>query len=150
MSDLLIRPATAKDLPALLALYTHLSPHDPPCPSPLAEERFAQFQNYAGSTIFVGTWDDALVTSCALVIVPNLSRNGRPYGLVENVVTHRMHRQKGYGTSILDAACAHAWAHDCYKVMLMTGSQSTSTLRFYEQAGFTQSKTGFQKRATGF
>jgi hypothetical protein len=30
--------------------------------------------------------------------------------------------------------------------MLMTGSKQPSTLRFYESAGFEQTKTGFQMR----
>ncbi|MFM7304986.1 MAG: GNAT family N-acetyltransferase, partial [Alphaproteobacteria bacterium] len=32
------------------------------------------------------------------------------------------------------------------KVMLMTGSRQPSTLKFYENAGFEQTKTGFQMR----
>jgi hypothetical protein len=34
----------------------------------------------------------------------------------------------------------------CYKVMLLTGSNDPATPRFYEDAGFEQSKTGFQAR----
>jgi hypothetical protein len=30
--------------------------------------------------------------------------------------------------------------------MLLTGSKDPATLRFYEEAGFEQSKTGFQAR----
>ena len=43
-------------------------------------------------------------------------------------------------------AIERAWEADCYKVMLMTGSKKSSTLAFYEAAGFEQSKTGFQVR----
>lgn len=41
---------------------------------------------------------------------------------------------------------ATAWEAGCYKVMLMTGSKRPETLRFYADAGFEQSKTGFQIR----
>lgn len=51
-----------------------------------------------------------------------------------------------HGRGVLDAACDAAWAQGCYKVMLMTGSQNPGTLNFYRDAGFTASKTGFERR----
>jgi GNAT superfamily N-acetyltransferase len=68
------------------------------------------------------------------------------YGLIENVVTSAGFRGNGFATAILHEAAERAWKHDCYKVMLLTGSKDPATLRFYEQAGFEQSKTGFQMR----
>jgi GNAT superfamily N-acetyltransferase len=50
------------------------------------------------------------------------------------------------GTAVLHAAIETAWQAGCYKVMLMTGSKQASTLKFYQDAGFEQSKTGFQIR----
>jgi len=149
-TELTIRPITAEDLPQLLALYRHLSPHDPPCPPARATDNLARFLRYDGSAILVGVKDNIFVTSCVLVVVPNLSRSGNPYALIENVVTHADHRNRGYATQILDAACERAWAEECYKVMLMTGSKQAATLRFYLKAGFAQTKTGFQKRAPGY
>jgi GNAT superfamily N-acetyltransferase len=80
------------------------------------------------------------------VIVPNLTRGGRPYALVENVVTHAAWRKRGFGSAILAEAARRAWEQDCYKVMLMTGSNDPATLAFYANAGFEQTKTGFQMR----
>ena len=86
------------------------------------------------------------MASCTLIVIPNLTRGGKPYALIENVVTHAGYRGRGYGTSILHAAAKAAWDVGCYKVMLMTGSKQPSTLKFYENAGFEQTKTGFQMR----
>jgi GNAT superfamily N-acetyltransferase len=146
MDQLRIRPADHDDLGAVLDLYRHLDARDiRPTPRQAAES-FARFLLYPGSAIFLGTVDGLPACSCTLVVIPNLTRGGRPYGLIENVVTHAEFRQRGYGKAILDAATEAAWREDCYKVMLMTGSKTPATLAFYAAAGFEQSKTGFQKR----
>ena len=141
-----IRPALRSDLPQLLALYPYLNPADAIPPLNVAERRFDDLRKYEGSEIFVGFVEDAIVTSCTLIVIPNLTRGGEPYGLIENVVTHAAYRGRGFGKQLLQAAVAAAWQADCYKVMLMTGSKKPSTLAFYVAAGFEQTKTGFQVR----
>ena len=144
--SLTIRRATHSDLSALLALYSHLDPKDKIPTIEQASERLEQLTRYHGSCILIGLAEDVLVSSCTLIVIPNLTRAGQPYALIENVVTHTSHRGQGYGKAILREAVACAWQADCYKVMLMTGSKRPSTLAFYEAAGFEQSKTGFQIR----
>ena len=150
---LIVRSASRSDLPQLLALYPHLDPDDRIPSLDLAERRFDELQTYRGSAIFVGEAERALVeaeralvASCALVVIPNLTRGGQPYGLIENVVTHAAFRGRGYGRPLMPSAVAAAWNADCYKVMLMAGSKKASTLAFYASAGFEQNKTGFQVR----
>ena len=143
---MIIRPALHSDIPQLLSLYSHLHPADQSPNLGVAERSFEDLQKYDGSTIFVGTIEDVLVASCTLIVIPNLTRNARSYGLIENVVTHNDHRNRGFGKRLLKAAIEAAWEADCYKVMLMTGSKKPSTLAFYESAGFEQSKIGFQVR----
>ena len=145
-APLTVRPAVRADLPQLLALYPHLDPADQLPPIETAERRLDELRAYRGSTILIGVADGTVVASCTLIVVPNLTRGGQPYGLIENVVTHAAYRGRGYGKQVLHAAVAAAWQADCYKVMLMTGSKKPSTLAFYASAGFEQSKTGFQVR----
>ena len=145
-TPLIIRPASRSDLRQLLALYPHLDPADRVPSVEVAERRLEELQKYHGSAILVGVAEHAIVASCTLVVIPNLTRGGRPYGLIENVVTHVAFRGRGFGKQLLQAAVAAAWQVDCYKVMLMTGSKKPSTLAFYAAAGFEQNKTGFQIR----
>jgi GNAT superfamily N-acetyltransferase len=143
---LTIRQAGRSDLPALLALYPHLDPDDRLPSLEQAEQRFEQLGRYSGSGIFIGSVHDVLASSCTLIVIPNLTRAGQPYGLIENVVTRATYRGRGFGKQILQAAVEAAWKADCYKVMLMTGSKKPSILAFYASAGFEQNKTGFQVR----
>jgi GNAT superfamily N-acetyltransferase len=144
--ELTIRTAGRNDLPSLLELYGQLHPDDETVPLAEASRILAQCLRYSGSAIFVGLRDDAVVATCTLIVIPNLTRGGTPYALIENVVTHAQYRKRGYGKAILEAAISAAWRHGCYKVMLLTGSKDPATLAFYEDAGFEQTKTGFQMR----
>ena len=94
--------------------------------------------------IIVNVVDGRIVSSCVCVIIPNLTRNVRPYAFVENVVTHLECRGKGYATECLNYAREIAKNQNCYKMMLLTGSKEQKTLDFYENAGYNSAdKTAF-------
>ena len=94
--------------------------------------------------IIVNEQDGKIVSSCVCVIIPNLTRNVRPYAFVENVVTHSDYRGKGYATDCLNYAKELAKKAECYKMMLLTGSKEDSTLNFYTKAGYNSTdKTAF-------
>jgi GNAT superfamily N-acetyltransferase len=108
-----IRPASRSDHPRLLALYPHLNPTDEIPPLDVAERRFDELSKYNGSAIFVWVAQDAIVAFCTLIIIPNLTRGGQPYGLIENVVTHTAYRGRGFGKQLLRVAVAAAWQANC-------------------------------------
>jgi GNAT superfamily N-acetyltransferase len=91
----------SRRLSALLELYQHLAEGDERPSLDSAEEVFEWLKAYKGSAIIVGQVAGALVASCTLIVVPNLTRGGRPYGLIENVVTHRNFRNRGFGKQVL-------------------------------------------------
>jgi GNAT superfamily N-acetyltransferase len=143
--DIQFRLVRADDLEALLELYTHLNPTDTPLPDEaVLRQVWRDFLADPKIHCLVGEVDNRLATSCTLIIIPNLTRGTRPYGLIENVVTHADYRQKGLGTRLLRHALQMAWEQNCYKVMLLSGRKEEETLRFYEKAGFQRGvKTGF-------
>jgi len=142
-----IRPARPADLPGILALYRQLHPGDPVLAPATAETAWTALLSSGLITPFVADIAGLLVSSCTLAIVPNLSRGARPYGVIENVVTHADHRRTGLGRAVLHAALDQAWHANCYKVLLATGSRKEATLRFYENAGFQRGgKTYFEIR----
>ena len=145
MPDLNVRLIRKDELPQLLALYEQLHPNDPRLPMDgRLEALWDQIVDDPRLLYFVGDLDGKLVASCTLTLVPNLTRGARPYGLIENVVTHAEYRRRGLGTAVLGHGCEVAWRAGCYKVMLLTGSRDPGVLGFYEAAGILKDvKTGF-------
>ena len=145
-----VREAVGEDVLALHELYTvHLTKRPPAQRQDISRwarllQQLVDDPNYY---ILIGETEYKIVSSATLVVVPNLTNNLRPYGLIENVVTHASHRNRGYAGEVLRRAGKIAKERDCYKVMLMTGSKLESTLNFYEKCGFSQhEKTAFIKR----
>ena len=144
IDPVVIREAVPQDLQSLLGLYTHLHDNAIPKDSEALQKLWGEILVDPNHHIVVVSDNNAIVSSCVVLIVPNLTHNQRPYALVENVVTHPNHRGKGYATRTLDFARDIAVGCGCYKIMLMTGSKKDETLRFYERAGYNQGdKTAF-------
>ena len=139
--------AARRDLAELLSLYRYLHPNDPMLSAGDLQGHWDAILASPLLHYVVARADGQLVSTCALTLVPNLTRGARPYGLIENVVTRLDWRGLGIGTAVLHHALGLAWAADCYKVMLLTGRADEATLRFYEKAGFVRGeKTGFSAR----
>jgi len=139
-----VRLVRLDELDKLLALYRELHPDDPE--ADLAEAGRLWEGICSDPCLFYVAAEEQsrFVSSCTLAIVKNLTRGLRPYGIIENVITRRDCRRKGYGTAVLHKAIDIARERNCYKVMLLSGAKDEATLRFYEQAGFERGvKTGF-------
>lgn len=140
----MIREANKNDLNALLELYLYLHEDSIPNQDEHLENTWKQIMEDKNHHLIVNEVDGKIVSSCVCVIIPNLTRNVRPYAFVENVVTHADYRKKGYASECLNYAKAIAKKENCYKMMLLTGSKREETLRFYEKAGYNSSdKTAF-------
>jgi GNAT superfamily N-acetyltransferase len=88
------------------------------------------------SCLFLLEVDSLPVSSCVLSVIPNLTRGARPYGIIENVVTRKEFRNKGYAGAFLSHVLSYAWENGCYKVMLLTGRKDDTVFALYKKAGF--------------
>lgn len=140
----MVREVKEDELNELLELYLHLHEKSMPEMSEHLDKTWKTIMQDENHHIIVKVVDDKIVSSCVCVIIPNLTRNIRPYAFIENVVTHADYRGKGYATECLDYAREIAEKANCYKMMLLTGSKTESTLRFYQNAGYNSTdKTAF-------
>ena len=88
--------------------------------------------------------EESVPEQCVCVIIPNLTRNIRPYAFLENVVTHADFRGRGLASECLEYARQTAKQCNCYKMMLLTGSSEQKVLDFYKNAGYNSTdKTAF-------
>lgn len=139
----MIREINENDYEGLMSLYLHLHETEIP-PYEMAKSVFEKILADEKYHIIVAEENGMIVSSCTVVIVPNLTRGVRSYARVENVVTLPDYRKKGLATACLARAKEIAIHEGCYNIALLTGSKSESTLKFYENAGYNRTdKTGF-------
>jgi len=136
--NITIRPAEPGDLPALMALYTHLGSNNPERADLRTVETFARILDAPGMHLFLLEEDGVALASCYLNVIDNLTHGAQPYALIENVVTHADARRRGFARAVLQHAVAFAWSAGCYKVMLMSGK--ADNIPFYEVCGFDASE----------
>lgn len=140
----MVREAVKEDLHELLGLYLFLHETDIPENSKHLENTWKTIIEDENHHIIVNEINGKIISSCVCVIIPNLTRNIRPYAFIENVVTHTDFRGKGYASECLNYAKAIAIKNNCYKMMLLTGTKNKNTLNFYRNAGYnSEDKTAF-------
>lgn len=131
-----IREAKREDLPKLLELYLSLHESSLPDPNGAIRDTWDAILKDQNHHVIVCQEDDDIVSSCVCVVIPNLTRGGRPYALIENVVTKEGYRKRGLAGQCLARAREIAKNAGCYKIMLLTGSRDDATHRFYQQSGY--------------
>lgn len=141
---MIARPLTLDDFDDALLLYQILTRD--PVPVTTDPAAFDAIVAHAGTTVFGMEHMGKIISMLTLHLLPNMTSGGRPYGLIENVVTDPDHRGSGMGRSVMEAAFDHARKQDAYKLMLMTGT-ARGALGFYEKMGFSgQEKYGLVMR----
>lgn len=132
MQTVAIRDLGVGDADALIELYQHFNAGDAP---PSADRVRAVFAHpgLRHFGLFVG---NALTASCNLAVIPNLTRGGSSYGVIENVVTRADQRGRGHGQAVIRHAIEQAWTMGAYKVVLTTSRKDPAVWAFYERCGF--------------
>jgi GNAT superfamily N-acetyltransferase len=140
-----VRLARIEEAERIIALYCEYDrPTDPPLATGRAAEIFEQIS--ATGHLAVAENDGQIVGSYCLYICPNLSRGGRPFGVIENVIVAAASRRTGVGKALMEHAKQSAVAANCYKLMLNTGCMRPENHLFYMSCGFVGDKLGFQIR----
>ncbi|MFC9467894.1 GNAT family N-acetyltransferase [Streptomyces coelicoflavus] len=147
MGDLEIRPTTAEDIPAVVAMLAD---------DPLGAQRespgdlgpymaaFERLRTDPNQHLVVAVREGRVVGTLQLTIVPGLSRRGATRSIVEGVRVHGDERGSGLGTQLIEWAIDESRRQGCHLVQLTSDKTRTDAHRFYERLGFSASHTGFK------
>lgn len=140
-----IREAELSDLENLIILYNQLIPYQKLTLDNSIKKSFDKINNYPNYHIIVAEENKRVISTCSLIILPNLTHYQRPYAIIENVVTDEKFRGLGYASAIIEYAKKIAIKNNCHKILVQTRSIKKSTLNFYINNGFSKNETtGFQ------
>ena len=135
--SVIFRPASAVDLPSVLALYAQPDMDNGKVLAlEEAEQLFAQFSHYPNYRLFVACLDEVVIGTYALLIMHNLGHQGTPSAIVEDVVVRETHQSQGLGREMMQHAMALARQAGCYKLMLSSNQKRERAHAFYESLGF--------------
>lgn len=141
------RMATKDDLPELLELYKQLFPEDEELDLGEAESIWDLSEKSSLIRYFVALENGKIVSTCSITVIPNLTRMGSSFGVMENVITDHAHRRKGIGKKVMEYALQHAKENNCNRVFLLSNVNRAESHKFYEAIGFNgDSKRGFEIR----
>ncbi|EIV93590.1 GNAT family N-acetyltransferase [Frankia sp. QA3] len=147
MDKLRIRLATTDDLPALLELYRQLARFPPgslPTDMTTAGPVLARILGDPARRLTVAETGGQVVGTADLMIVPNLTHDGRPWAIVENVVVDHGSRRLGVGQELMTDVVRAARSAGCYKIQLLSRNDRSEAHLFYKTVGFDPSAAGFR------
>ncbi|RBY90441.1 GNAT family N-acetyltransferase [Blastococcus sp. TBT05-19] len=146
-----MRPATADDLPAVVAL--------------LADDPLGQGREHAGDPAYRAAFDridadpahllavaadgDDVVGTLQLSVLPGLSRAGALRGQIEGVRVRRDRRAQGLGDALVRWAVEESRRQGCALVQLTTDLTRADAHRFYERLGFVHTHAGYKRGLLG-
>ena len=147
---MLIREIRKSDLDGLQELYLHLHESEKLPETPKLNSLWNEIIADEDYHILIGEIEGKIVSSVTVIVIKNLTRGMRPYALIENVVTHKDYRCRGYAQALMQKAVEIAESRRCYKIMLLTGAKNENTFKFYEKCGFnSKDQTAFIKWIEG-
>lgn len=147
MTDVLIRAATADDLPAILTMLaddqlgTTRESTDDLTPY---RKAFEEIDADSNQRLVVAERNGEVIGTLQLTFIAGLSRRGSKRGLIEAVRVRRDVRDIGLGTTLTRWAIEESRAQGCSMVQLTSDKSRTDAHRFYERLGFVRSHEGFK------
>lgn len=147
--DLIIRPAVAADLPAIVGLLVNdplgriRERDETPLPGAY-EHAFAAIDADPNNDVVVAEHDGAVIGTLQITVIVNLTYQGGRRAQIEGVRVAESYRSRGIGQALFRWAIDDARARGCHLVQLTADKTRPDAHRFYESLGFTASHVGMK------
>ncbi len=145
-----IRPATQKDLSAIVALIAKdkLGQLREDYRKPLPEKYYIAYENIAADPnqeLMVMESDSGqIIATLQLTFIQYLTYQGGIRAQIEAVRVHEDYRGQGIGQKLFEWAIQRAIEKKAHLVQLTTDKKRPEALKFYENLGFTGSHEGMK------
>jgi GNAT superfamily N-acetyltransferase len=149
-SSVVLRRATAQDLPAIVNLLATdqlgATRDGVRTPEDLAryQQAFRAIDDDPAHVLMVGDSGGEVVATMQVSFLPGLARRGALRAQLEAVRVHDSYRSQGLGAAMLGWAIGEARRRGCALVQLTSDKSRTSAHRFYERHGFVASHEGMK------
>jgi GNAT superfamily N-acetyltransferase len=141
-----VRPAVPGDLSAILSLLSEM--HNEKRSGDPTEHEIKLFKRVLVQplrTLLVAEVEGQVVGTADVIVVENLSRNGRSWAMVENFVVTRKLRKRGYGKELMLRAIRISEDLGCYKIQLVSNERRAQAHELYRHLGFDAPVRGFRR-----
>ena len=147
-ASVLLRRATAGDLPALVALLADdplgASREEPDGDLAAYRRAFDLIDADPAHLLVAAVVGDAVVGTLQLTFLPGLARRGALRAQLEAVRVAAGERSRGLGAAMVEWAVEEAGRRGCGLVQLTTDKSRSEAHRFYERLGFVASHEGLK------
>ena len=139
-----VRKAAVRDIPRILELYEELTEKKQDISPAKAKRIFNQINALSDGKLLVAEKDGVVSGTLYIQVIPNLSHDGTPYAIIENVVVDKRFHKQGIGRRLMDDALNFAREAGCYKVQLLSMKKRLDAHQFYRTLDFEDSALGFR------
>jgi ribosomal protein S18 acetylase RimI-like enzyme len=147
MDDITFRPATADDLPAIVALLADDelgAARESPDDLRPYQAAFAELAGDPQHVLLVADRGGEVVGTAQLTYLAGLSRKGALRAQIEAVRIGGAARGSGLGSLMIEECVRRARERGCVLVQLTSDASRLDAHRFYEKLGFEATHVGFK------
>jgi GNAT superfamily N-acetyltransferase len=147
MDEFDVRPATIDDLQQLRSLLADLHEGEPwdDAHDAAARQALRSIAEEPDRRLLVADLNEQLAGTLDIIVLPNLTRNVRPWAIIENIVVAEAFRRQGVGRRLMEVALEFATAKGCYKVQLVSAKKRDAAHELYTAMGFDADVSGYRR-----
>lgn len=139
-----IRSARRGDFPAVLGILSQMH-EEASLDEGTSEAAFCEILESPSRVILAAVDRGAIVATLDLFVMANMTRGGRPWAGIENLVVHAEHRRRGIGKALMEVAVDLAVEQGCYKLQLVSHQRRSAAHDLYRQIGFDAPVHGYRR-----